>query len=202
MTRSGGLLLCFVSSAVGVGAAAPDLSARWPQRVAATLFFREICRNAFPCVLLRGQCAGGCAIAEWKERTGMEVRERGGQGSRWVSRRGGPCPPNPALLLSGTLSLTSQHLSRRHQHAERQRMPPQPRVRPEGTCLLLRSEGVTPCGTATCPKTSSRSPYTTPGSGRGVFASWRTPRWNPSFPPGGRSAYFPLVLTHEVFFLF
>ncbi|RNF15147.1 hypothetical protein TcG_07193 [Trypanosoma cruzi] len=62
VARSGRLL--FVSAAVGVGAAAPDSSARWPQRVAVALFSREICYDAFKCVLFRGQCAGGCAIAK------------------------------------------------------------------------------------------------------------------------------------------
>ncbi|RNC33112.1 trans-sialidase, partial [Trypanosoma cruzi] len=52
----------FVSAAVG--AAASDLSARWPQRVIVALFSREICYDAFTCVLLRGQCACGCAVAE------------------------------------------------------------------------------------------------------------------------------------------
>ncbi|RNC34016.1 hypothetical protein TcCL_Unassigned03232 [Trypanosoma cruzi] len=84
MTRSGRLLLCFVSAAVGVGASTPDLSARWPQRVAVALFSREICRDAFPCVLLRGQCASGCAIAGWRERCGgncvsAAVRSRAGR---------------------------------------------------------------------------------------------------------------------------
>ncbi|ESS60865.1 hypothetical protein TCDM_11585 [Trypanosoma cruzi Dm28c] len=64
---------------------------------------------------------------EWKE-----VRGRRGQESRCVSRRGGHCPPSPAPLMSGTLSLSLQHLIRRQQHAARQRMPPSPRVRPEG----------------------------------------------------------------------
>ncbi|RNE97400.1 hypothetical protein TcG_12603, partial [Trypanosoma cruzi] len=73
---------------------------------------------------------------EWRE-----LRERGGQESRWVSRRGGPCPPSPAPLMSGTLSLSLQHLIRRQQHAARQRMLPPPRVRLEGTRLLLCSEG-------------------------------------------------------------
>ncbi|RNC39236.1 hypothetical protein TcCL_NonESM11440 [Trypanosoma cruzi] len=39
---------------------------------------------------------------EWKE-----VRERRGQESRWVSRRGGHCPPNAAPLLPGTLYHTA-----------------------------------------------------------------------------------------------
>ncbi|RNC36642.1 hypothetical protein TcCL_Unassigned00342, partial [Trypanosoma cruzi] len=114
--------------------------------------FLGICRDSFTCLLFRGQCAGGCAIAEWKERTGMEVRERRGQGSRWVSRRGGPFPPNPAPLLSAhSLSLRSiladvtstQRGSGCHHSHECDR---------KGTCQLLRSEGVTPCGTATCHK--------------------------------------------------
>ncbi|RNC36447.1 trans-sialidase [Trypanosoma cruzi] len=60
----------FVSAAVGVGVFASDLSARWPQRVAATLFSRRICCHAFNCVLFRGQCAGDCAVAGWRERSG------------------------------------------------------------------------------------------------------------------------------------
>ncbi|RNF10136.1 trans-sialidase [Trypanosoma cruzi] len=88
----------FVSAAVGVGAFASDLSARWPQRVAVTLFSRRTCCHFFTCVLLRGQCAGGCAVAGWRE-----LRERRGQGSRWVSRRGAHCPPSPAPLVSGIL---------------------------------------------------------------------------------------------------
>ncbi|RNC34937.1 hypothetical protein TcCL_Unassigned02221, partial [Trypanosoma cruzi] len=46
----------------------------------------------------------GCRVEgeEWRE-----VRGCSGQGSRCVSRRGGHCPPNPAPLLSGTLSLCS-----------------------------------------------------------------------------------------------
>ncbi|RNE96301.1 hypothetical protein TcG_13069 [Trypanosoma cruzi] len=38
-------------------------------------------------------------------------------------------------------SITLQHRNRRHQHAARQRMPPPPRVRPEGTRLMLRFGG-------------------------------------------------------------
>ncbi|ESS55406.1 hypothetical protein TCDM_13128 [Trypanosoma cruzi Dm28c] len=58
------IFFCFVSAAVSVGAAASDLSARWPQRVAVALFSWEICYDAFTCVLFRGQCAGSCAVAE------------------------------------------------------------------------------------------------------------------------------------------
>ncbi|RNC52156.1 trans-sialidase [Trypanosoma cruzi] len=38
-------------------------------------------------------------------------------------------------------SITLQHRNRRQQHAARQRMPPPPRVRLEGTRLMLRFEG-------------------------------------------------------------
>ncbi|RNC51796.1 trans-sialidase, partial [Trypanosoma cruzi] len=54
----------FLSAVVGVGAAASDLSARWPQCVAVTLLSREICYDAFTGVLFRGLFTGGCAIAE------------------------------------------------------------------------------------------------------------------------------------------
>ncbi|RNC35953.1 trans-sialidase [Trypanosoma cruzi] len=91
-----------VSATVGVWAFASDLSARWPQRVAATVFSREICCDAVTCELLRRQCAGGCAVAGWRE-----VRERRGQGSRWASRRGAHCPTNAAPLVPGTLYHTA-----------------------------------------------------------------------------------------------
>ncbi|RNC34738.1 hypothetical protein TcCL_Unassigned02450 [Trypanosoma cruzi] len=47
-------------------------SVRWLQRVAVTLCSRRICCHAFTCVLLGGQCAGGCAIAGWRERSGRK----------------------------------------------------------------------------------------------------------------------------------
>ncbi|EAN84446.1 hypothetical protein TcCL_Unassigned01371 [Trypanosoma cruzi] len=58
MARSGRLPLCFVSAAVGVGAAASDLSARWPQRVAVTLFSWE-----YAATLLRVFCFGDNVLA-------------------------------------------------------------------------------------------------------------------------------------------
>ncbi|RNC42480.1 hypothetical protein TcCL_NonESM07901 [Trypanosoma cruzi] len=85
-----------------------------------------------------------------------ELRERRGQELRLVSRRGGHCPPNAALLLSAH-TLTLQHCSRRHQHAARQRMPPPPRVRPEGDASAVAFRGGTSCGTAACPKSSRRA---------------------------------------------
>ncbi|RNC61202.1 hypothetical protein TcCL_ESM00968 [Trypanosoma cruzi] len=93
----------------------------------------------------------GCRMKgeEWRE-----LRERRGQESRWVSRRGGPCPPNAAPLMSGIFSITLQHLSRRQQHTARQRMPPPPRVRPGGDTSAVAFRGDNPCGTAACLKTS------------------------------------------------
>ncbi|RNC48458.1 hypothetical protein TcCL_NonESM01690 [Trypanosoma cruzi] len=121
----------FLSAAVGAFAAASDFSARLPQRVIVALFSREICYDAFTCVLLRGQCAGGCAVAEWRERSGGKcvsaaVKSR-------AERLAAEGIARPAQHLSCRApSITLQHRSRRQQHAARQRMPPPPRVRPEG----------------------------------------------------------------------
>ncbi|RNF02537.1 trans-sialidase [Trypanosoma cruzi] len=121
----------FVSAAVGVGAFASELSTRWLQRVAVTLFSRRTCCHFFTCVLLRGQCAGGCAVAGWRERS------RGNCVSAAVKGRAG-CLAAEGIALPAqhrscrASSITPQHRSRRHQHAARQRMPPPPRVRPEG----------------------------------------------------------------------
>ncbi|RNC35573.1 hypothetical protein TcCL_Unassigned01541 [Trypanosoma cruzi] len=131
--------LC-VSAAVGVGASASDLSALWPQRAAVALFSWEICCHVFTCVLLRRQCAGSCTIAGWMERSGGKCV------SAAVSSRAG-CLAAEGLAhptqhrFCRAPSLTLQNCNRRQQHAARQRMPPPPRVRPEGTRLLLRSEG-------------------------------------------------------------
>ncbi|RNF09369.1 trans-sialidase [Trypanosoma cruzi] len=68
-------------------------------------------------------------------------------------------------------SITLQHRNRRQWHAARQRKPTPPRVRPEENTSAVAFRGGNPCGTAACPQTSSRCPRTTPGTGRGVFAS-------------------------------
>ncbi|EAN84490.1 hypothetical protein TcYC6_0001100 [Trypanosoma cruzi] len=66
----------------------------------------NIQRRFHLCIFLGTMCWRLCDCRmEGEER--REVRERRGQESRWVSRRGGHCPPNPAPLLSGTLSLCS-----------------------------------------------------------------------------------------------
>ncbi|PBJ77090.1 hypothetical protein BCY84_07204 [Trypanosoma cruzi cruzi] len=125
--------------------------ARWPQRVAVTLFSREICRDAFTCVLFRGQCAGGCAVAGWRERSGREVRERRGQESRWVSRRGGHCPPAQHRSCRAP-SITPQHRSRRQQHAARKRMPTTTTSATGRDTSAVVFRGGTLCGTVACPK--------------------------------------------------
>ncbi|EAN83052.1 hypothetical protein Tc00.1047053510591.20 [Trypanosoma cruzi] len=145
-----GRSLC-VSAAVGVGAAASDLSARWPQRVAVTVFSREICCHAFQCVLLWGQCGGGCAIAEWRERSGGKcvsaaVRSRAGCLAAEDTA-------HPAKHRSCRApSITLQHRSRRHQHAARQWMPPLKRMRLEGDTSAVAFRGGTPCGKVACPQ--------------------------------------------------
>ncbi|RNC58274.1 hypothetical protein TcCL_ESM04081 [Trypanosoma cruzi] len=154
------------------GASAPDLSARWLQRVAVILISREICYDAFTCVLFRGKCAGGCAIAGWRERRGGKcvsaaVESRAGR----LAAEGTAHPAQHRSCRAP--SITLQHRNRRHQHAARQRMPPPPRVRPEGDTSAVAFRGGAPCGTAVCPQPSSRRPHTTPGTGRGVFASWK-----------------------------
>ncbi|EAN83224.1 hypothetical protein Tc00.1047053504899.30 [Trypanosoma cruzi] len=125
----------------------------------------------------------GCRMEgeEWRE-----LRERRGQQSRWASRRRGDCPPSPAPPCRAS-SITPQHLSRRHQHAARQRMPPPPRVRPEGTLQLLPSEGAIRVAQRRAHNLIADSAHKTPGTGRGVFASWRTLRLLPSsFQVDGR----------------
>ncbi|EAN84376.1 hypothetical protein TcCL_ESM05772 [Trypanosoma cruzi] len=131
----------FVSAAVGVGAAASDLSARWPQRVAVALFSREICYDAFTCVLFRGQFADGCAIAEWRERCGGKcviaaVRSRAGR----LAAEGIARPSQHRSCLAPSLSHcsiladaggTQRGRGSRHRHeCDRKE-----------TRLLLRSEG-------------------------------------------------------------
>ncbi|KAF5218194.1 hypothetical protein ECC02_008908 [Trypanosoma cruzi] len=154
VARSVRSLFC-VSAVAGVGAAASDLSARWPQRVAVTLLSREICCHAFTCVLFRGLCTGGCAIAGWRERSGRKcvsaaVKSRAG----CLAAEGTAHPTQHRSCRASNITL--QDCSRRHQHAARQRMPPPPRVRPEGNVSAVAFRGVTPCGTVACPQTPRR----------------------------------------------
>ncbi|RNC61349.1 trans-sialidase [Trypanosoma cruzi] len=174
VARSVRSLFC-VSAAVGVGAFAPDLSARWPQRVAVTVFSREICCHAFTCVLLRGQCAGGCAVAEWRERSGgkcVSAAVKSRAGCLAAERIAHPTQHRSCRASNITL----QHRNRRHQHAARQWMPPLTRVRPEGNMSAVAFRGGHTVWHSGVPTNSSRSPHTTPGIGCGVFASWRTLR--------------------------
>ncbi|RNC32551.1 hypothetical protein TcCL_Unassigned04822 [Trypanosoma cruzi] len=61
---------------------------------------RDMPRRFYVCVVSGTMCRRLCDCRmegeEWRE-----VRECSGQESRCVSRRGGHCPPSPALLLSG-----------------------------------------------------------------------------------------------------
>ncbi|RNF08550.1 hypothetical protein TcG_09878, partial [Trypanosoma cruzi] len=126
-------------AAVGVGAAASDLSARWLQRVAATLFSWEICYQVFTCVLLRGQCAGGCAIAEWRERSGGKCVSAAVKGRAGRLAAEGLAHPAQHRFCRAS-SITLQNRNRRHQHAARQWMPHRHECDRKGTCLLLCSE--------------------------------------------------------------
>ncbi|RNF07808.1 hypothetical protein TcG_10037 [Trypanosoma cruzi] len=150
-------------------------------------------RSFYVCVASRTMCRQLCDCRmegeEWRE-----VRERRGQGSRWASRRRGDCPPSPAPPCRAS-SITPQHLSRRHQHAARQRMPPPPRVRPEGTLQLLPSEGSLRVAQRRAHNPLADSAHKTPGTGRGVFASWRTLRRSPSsFQVDGRLSFLLFLL--------
>ncbi|EAN93325.1 hypothetical protein TcCL_NonESM12162 [Trypanosoma cruzi] len=131
----------------------------------------------YVCVVSGTMCWRLCDCRMEGEEWG-ELRERSGQESRWVSRRGGDCPPSPAPLLSGTLSLcsvvvdassTQRGSGCRHRH-ECDR-------RGHFSCCVPRGHSVWHSGVPTTP---SRTPHTTPGTGRGVFASNRTPQWSPS----------------------
>ncbi|EAN83063.1 hypothetical protein TcCL_NonESM10308 [Trypanosoma cruzi] len=139
VARSGRLLLCFVSAAVGVGAAASDLSARWPQRVSVALFSREICCHAFTCVASGTMCRWLCDCRmEGEER--KKVRECRGQESRWVSPRRALPTQRSTAPVGYSMSLrsivfdagsTQRGSGCRHRH-ECDR---------KGTCLLLCFEG-------------------------------------------------------------
>ncbi|RNC34287.1 hypothetical protein TcCL_Unassigned02933 [Trypanosoma cruzi] len=106
----------------------------------------------FPmCVASGTMCCGGCAIAEWRERSGRKcvstpVRSRAG----FLAAEGIAHPTQHRSCRA--LYITPQHRSRHHQHAARQRMPPPPRVRPEGNTSAVAFRGGTPCGTVACPK--------------------------------------------------
>ncbi|ESS55340.1 hypothetical protein TCDM_13195 [Trypanosoma cruzi Dm28c] len=113
---------------------------------------------------------------EGRER--KEVRERRGQGSHWVSCRGRHCQPNPAPLLSGTLSLTLCRIvvdATSTQRGSGCRTATSATGRRHTCCCVQRGQSVWHSGV---PTTSSRSLHTTPSTGCGVFASWRTLRWS------------------------
>ncbi|RNC56469.1 hypothetical protein TcCL_ESM05983 [Trypanosoma cruzi] len=64
----------------------------------------------YVCVVSGTMCRRLCDCrVDGEER--REVRERRGQESRWVSRRRGHSPPNPAPLVPGTLYHTAASYS-------------------------------------------------------------------------------------------
>ncbi|EAN87762.1 hypothetical protein Tc00.1047053508071.40 [Trypanosoma cruzi] len=115
-----------------------------------SLLSRDMPRRFPMCVASGTMCQRLCDCRMEGE-VWRELRERRCQESRWASCRGGHCPPNAAPPCRAP-SITPQHRSRRHQHTARQRMPPPPRVRPEGDTSAVAFRGVTSCGTAACPK--------------------------------------------------
>ncbi|EKF30325.1 hypothetical protein MOQ_005867 [Trypanosoma cruzi marinkellei] len=123
-----------------------------------------------------------------------EVRERSGQESRWVSRRGGHCPPNPAPLLHGTLLLTlcrilvggssTQRGSGCHYRHECGR---------EGTSLLLCSEGAHLVGQRSVQNLLAESAHDTGHWTRSVCVVGDNAV--EFLPSGGRTPDFPFVPT-------
>ncbi|PBJ69246.1 hypothetical protein BCY84_20159 [Trypanosoma cruzi cruzi] len=132
---------------------------------------RDILRRFHVCVASGTMCRRLCDCRmegeEWRE-----LRERHGQESRWVSRRGGHFPPWPAPLVPGTFafshcsilvdaSSTRRGSGRRHRH--------KCDLMGHVCCCISRGHFVWHSGVLT---NSSRGSHTTPGTGRGVFASW------------------------------
>ncbi|RNC44564.1 hypothetical protein TcCL_NonESM05669 [Trypanosoma cruzi] len=100
-------------------------------------------------------CAGGRAVAEWRERSGGNCVSAAVKGR--AGRLAAEEIAHPAQhRFCRAPSITLQDCSRCHQHAARQRMPPPPRVRPEGDTFAVAFGGGTPCGTAACPKPPRR----------------------------------------------
>ncbi|RNC55325.1 hypothetical protein TcCL_ESM07189 [Trypanosoma cruzi] len=132
----------------------------------------------------------GCRMEGEEWRSG--VRERSGQESRWVSCRGGHCPPSPAPLLPGTLCL--QDCIRRQQHAARQRMPHRHECDRKGKCQLLRSEGTRRVAQRRAQNLLAESAHDTGHWMWGVCVMEET-LVETFLPPGGRTPEFPFVLT-------
>ncbi|PBJ80601.1 hypothetical protein BCY84_00784 [Trypanosoma cruzi cruzi] len=158
-----------------------------------SLFLGDMLRRFHVCFVSGTMCRRLCDCRmegrEWKE-----VRERSGQESRWVSRRRGIARPAqhrscraPSLTLCSIVfdaSSTQRGSGCRHRH-ECDR---------KGTHLLLRFEESHRVAQRRA-HNPSRTPRTTPGSGRGVFASWKTLRWSPSsLQVDGRLSFLPFPM--------
>ncbi|PBJ78356.1 hypothetical protein BCY84_04747 [Trypanosoma cruzi cruzi] len=146
VARSGRSFLCLRD----VDAAASDLSARWLQCVAVTLFSRRTCCHVFTCVLFRGQCAGGCAVAGWRGVEGITWVQRSRVALGVSPRRAFPTQPSTArvghplslrsVVVDATSTQRGSGCCHRHECDRK------------GTPQLLRFEGGNPCGTAACPQ--------------------------------------------------
>ncbi|EAN90902.1 hypothetical protein Tc00.1047053508677.60 [Trypanosoma cruzi] len=136
-------------------------------------------RRFHVCVASGTMCRRLCNCrVEGEER--KELRERRGQESCWVSRRGGPCPPNPAPPLSGTLSLSHCRIvtdATSTQRCSGCRTATSATGMGHVCCCVPRGHTEWHSGV---PTNSSRTPHMTPGTGRGVSSSWRTPWWSSS----------------------
>ncbi|RNC35451.1 hypothetical protein TcCL_Unassigned01659 [Trypanosoma cruzi] len=161
----------FVSAAVGVDAAASDLSARWSQRVIVTLFSRDMLRRFQLCVASGEMCRRLCDCRVEGE-AWREVRERRGQESRWASRRRGHCPPNAAPLLSGIPCHFAASYSTPAARSEAADTATATGATGGNTSAVAFRGGHTVWHSGV-PTTFSRIPHTTPGSGRGVSACGR-----------------------------
>ncbi|RNC34298.1 hypothetical protein TcCL_Unassigned02928 [Trypanosoma cruzi] len=180
MARSGRSF--FVSAAVG--AFAPDLSARWPQRVAVTL-----CSRRYAATLLLVCCfgdnvpaavrlpsGGKCVSAVVESRVGCLAAE-------------GIAHPTQHRSCRAS-SITPQHLSRRQQHAARQRMPLPPRVRLEENASAVVFRGSHCVARWRAQNLFAESAHDTGHWPRSVCVVEHT-AVESLFPPRGRTPDFP-----------
>ncbi|EAN94722.1 hypothetical protein TcCL_NonESM00397 [Trypanosoma cruzi] len=104
----------------------------------------------YVCVVSGTMCRRLCDCRmegeEWRE-----LRERRGQESRWVSRRGGHCPPSPAPLLPGILYHSAASYSTPPARSEAADAATATSATGRDTSAVV-FRGGNPCGTAACPQ--------------------------------------------------
>ncbi|RNF01446.1 hypothetical protein TcG_11873, partial [Trypanosoma cruzi] len=134
----------------------------------------------------------GCRMEgeEWRERSGgkcVSAAVKGRAGRLVAEGIAHPAQHRPAghpLSLRSILvdATSTQRGSGCHHHRECDR---------KGTLQLSRFEGAIRVAQRRAHNPLADSAHKTPGTGRGVFASWRTPRWSPSsFQVDGRLSFF------------